>query len=176
MTSTGLDRVGLGELPAPRAPNPFSPQILRSIRVAWAAADIEHAGHQWIASRELALAPGQWSAEIANERGGYSRRLPELVFWPAWDRRRRAAVVLAPALSNPRRERAALEGWQRSISAGQYAQVRYVAGPAFVSHLRRVAEDIGLTAPQLIVGERVMADEFPVLASVSEEVAEESVA
>jgi hypothetical protein len=32
MTSTGLDGVGLGELPAPRAPNPFSPQILRSMK------------------------------------------------------------------------------------------------------------------------------------------------
>jgi len=176
MTPTGLDRVGLGQLPAPRAPNPFSPQTLRSIRVTWAAADIEHAGHQWIASRELALAPGDWAAEIANERGGYSRRLPDLVFWSAWDRRLRVAVVVAQGLSNPRRERAALEGWQRSISAGQYAQVHYVAGPAFVSHLRRVAEDIGLTAPQLIVGERVMADELPVLASVSEEADEESVA
>jgi hypothetical protein len=176
MTATGLDRVGLGELPAPRAPNPFSPQTLYSTRVAWTAADIEHAGHHWIAGRELALAPGEWGAEIANERGGYSRRLPDLVFWPACDRRRQAAVVLAPGLTNPRRERAALEGWQRSIVAGQYAQVHYVAGPAFVSHLRRVAEDIGLTAPQLIVGEHVMADEPPVLASVIENVCEESVA
>jgi hypothetical protein len=166
MTSTGLDRVGLGELPAPRAPNPFSPQILRSTRVAWAAADIEHAGHHWIASRELALAPDRWGAEIANERGGYSRRLPDLVFWSAWDRRRQVAVVIAPGLTNPRRERAALEGWQRSISTGQYAQVHSVAGPAFVSHLRSAAEDIGLTAPQLIVGERVTAPELPSLSSL----------
>lgn len=176
MTPTGLDGVGRGELPAPRAPNPFSPQTLHSTRVAWAAADVEHAGHQWIASRELALAPGPWCAEIANERGGYSRRLPDLVFWPASDRRRQAAVVIAPGLTNPRRERAALEGWQRSIAAGQYAQVHYVAGGAFVSHLRRVAEDIGLTAPQLIIGERVIADELPVLASVIQNVDEESVA
>jgi hypothetical protein len=176
MTATGLDRVGLGQLPAPRAPNPFSPQTLYSTRVAWAAADIERAGHQWVAGRELALAPGEWGAEIANERGGYSRRLPDLVFWPPRDRRRQAAVVLAPRLSNPRRERAALQGWQRSILAGQYTQVHFLAGSAFVSHLRRVAEDIGLTAPQLIVGERVMADELPVLASVIEAVDEESAA
>jgi hypothetical protein len=176
MTSTGLDRVGLGELPAPRAPNPFSPQILRSTRVAWAAADIEHAGRQWIAGRELALAPGEWGAEVANERGGYSRRPPDLVFWSAWDRRLQVAVVVAHGLSNLRRERAALEGWQRSIAAGRYAQVCYVAGPAFVSHLKRLATDIGLTAPQLIIGERVMADELPVLASVIEDVDEESVA
>jgi hypothetical protein len=91
MTPAGLDGVGLGELPAPRAPNPFSPQILRSIRVAWAAADIERAGHHWIASRELALAPGGWAAEVANERGGYSCRLPDLVFWSAWDRGRQVA-------------------------------------------------------------------------------------
>jgi hypothetical protein len=167
MTPTGLDRVGLDQMPAPRAPNPFSPQTLRSTRVAWAAADIEHAGHQWIVSRELALAPGPWGAEIANERGGYSRRLPDLVFWAARDRGRQVAVVVAQGLSNPRRERAALEGWRRSILAGRYAQVCYVARPAFVSHLRCVAEDIGLTAPQLIVGERVMADELPSLSSLA---------
>ena len=176
MTPTGLNGVGLGELPAPRAPNPFSPQILRSTRVAWAAADIEHAGHQWIASREFALAPGGWGAEVGNERGGYSRRLPDLVFWAALDRRRQVAVVVVQGLSNPRRERAALEGWQRSIVAGRHAQVCYVAGPAFLSHLQRVAEDIGLTAPQLIVGERVMVDELPPLALVTENVDEESAA
>jgi hypothetical protein len=161
MTPTGLDGIGLGELPAPRAPNPFSPQILQSTRVAWAAADIEYAGHQRIASRELALAPGGWGAEVVNERGGRSRRLPDLVFWPACDRRLHVAVVVVRGLSNPRRERAALEGWQDSIVAGRYAQVRYLAGPAAASHLRRVAMDIGLTAPQLIAGERVMADELP---------------
>jgi hypothetical protein len=75
--------------PAARAPNPFSPQILRSTRIVWAAADIEHAGHHRIATRELALAPGEWGAEIANGRGGYGRRLPDLVFWSAWDRRRK---------------------------------------------------------------------------------------
>lgn len=176
MTATGLDGVGLGEVPAPRAPNPFSPQILRSTRVAWAAADIEHAGHQWIATRELALAPGAGSAEIANERGGYSRRLPDLVFWSAWDRTRQAAVAIAPGLTNPRRERAALQGWQRSIVAGRYAQVWYVASPAFVSHLRRAAEEIGLATPQFIVGERVIADKLPVLASVIENVDEKSAA
>jgi hypothetical protein len=176
MTPTGLQGVGLGQLPAPRAPNPFSPRARRDIRVAWAAADIEHASHRWIASRELALAPGEWGAEIANERGGYSRRLPDLVFWSAWDRRRQAAVVLAPGLTNPRRERAALQGWQRSIVAGRDAQVWYVASPAFVSHLSRAAEEIGLATPQFIVGERVIADKLPVLASVAENVDEESAA
>jgi hypothetical protein len=176
MTPTGLDRIGLGQLPAPRAPNPFSPQTVRSTRVAWAAADIEHAGRQWIASRELALAPGEWGAEIANERGGYSRRLPDLVFWPVRDRTLQVAVVIAPGLSNPRRERAALQGWQRSIVAGRYAQVWYVASPAFVSHLRRAAEEIGLATPQLIVGERVIVDKLPPLALVTENVDEKSAA
>jgi hypothetical protein len=85
-------------------------------------------------------------------------------------------VVVVQGLSNPRRERAALEGWQRSIAAGRYAQVCYVAGPAFVSNLRHLAQDIGLTAPRLIGGERVMADELPVLSSVIENADEESVA
>jgi hypothetical protein len=46
MTASGLHGVGLGELPALRAPEPFSLQTLRSVRVAWATADIERAGHQ----------------------------------------------------------------------------------------------------------------------------------
>jgi hypothetical protein len=60
--------------------------------------------------------------------------------------------VIAPGLTNARRERAALECWQRSILAGQYAQVHYLASPAFVGHLRGVAEAIG-AAPQLVIGE-----------------------
>jgi hypothetical protein len=175
MTSTGLDRVELGQLPAPRAPNRFSPQTMRGVRVAWAAADIEHAGHRWIAGRELALAPDGWGAEIANERGGYSCRLPDLVFWSRLDPSRQAAVVIAAGLTNPRRERAALECWQRSILAGQYAQVHYVASPAFVRHLKGVAKAIG-AAPQLIIGERVITDESPVLASVIENVDQPSAA
>lgn len=141
-----------------------------------AAADIEHAGHQWIASRELALAPGRWGAEVANERGGRSRRLPDLVFWPACNGRLQVAVVVAQGLSNPRRERAAFEGWRDSIVAGRYAQVRYLAGPAAASHLRHLATDIGLTAPQLIAGEHVMADELPELFPIIENGDEESVA
>jgi hypothetical protein len=175
MTPTGLQGVGLAQLPAPRAPNRFSPQTMHSVRVAWAAADIEHAGHHWLAGRELALAPDRWGAKIANERGGYSCRLPDLVFWSPLDPSRQAAVVIAAGLTNPRRERAALECWQRSILAGQYTQVHYVASPAFVSHVRGVAEAIGAT-PQLIISERVIADKLPALASVSERVCEESVA
>jgi hypothetical protein len=45
--------------------------------------------------------------------------------------------------SNPRRERAALTGWQASISRGQYAQVRYLAGPATPMPLSRLATEIG---------------------------------
>jgi hypothetical protein len=147
MTASGLDGVGLGELPALRAPEPFSPQIQRSIRVACAAADVERAGHRWIASRQMALAPDRWGARVANERGGHSRRLPDLAFWPADDDALHVAVVLVQGQSNPRLERAALEGWQASTAAGQYVQVRYLAGPAAASHLRRLAAGIGLAAP-----------------------------
>jgi len=155
MTPTGLDRVGLGQLPAPRAPNPFSPQTLHSTRVAWAASDIERADHQWIASRELALAPGPWGAEIANERGGYSRRLPDLVFRPARDRTLRAAVVVAPGLCNPRRERAALQGWQRSILVGQYAQVHFIRETAAIFARRRERP------PRCASGRRCQARRLP---------------
>ena len=60
--------------------------------------------------------------------------------------------------------------------AGRYALVRSLAGPAATSHLRRLATDIGLTAPQFIAGERVMADELPRTSLVIENVDEESVA
>ena len=162
----------LGELPALRAPEPFSPRTAHTVRVAWAAADIERAGHQWITSREMARAPSRWGAQVANERGGHSGRLPDLAFWPAGDDKLHVAVVVIQGQSNPRRERAALDGWHASISAGRYAQVRYLAGPAAASHLRRVATDIGLTAPQFIAGERVTADELPVLPSIIETVGE----
>ncbi len=176
MAPSGLDGVGLGELPALRAPDPFSPQTLRSIRVAWAAADIERAGHQWIASRELALAPGRWGAQIANERGGHSRLLPDLVFWPSVDDVLLVAVVVCPGLRNARRERAALEAWQAAVTAGRYAQVRYVARPAAASHVGRLAADIGLAAPQFLVRDSVVSDELPVVSSVVENVEVESVA
>lgn len=175
LTPTGLNGVGLGELPAPRAPDPFSPPTMRSIRVAWAAADVEHAGHQWIASRELALAPGEWGAEVANERGGRSRRLPDLVFWPSADRSGPVAVVLeAGGAPNPRRQRAALEGWQGAIATGRYAQVQYLARPAAGRSLECLAAQIGLTTDQFIAVERVETIEPPESVEVIGNLAAES--
>jgi hypothetical protein len=113
----------------------------------WTTTDIERAGHQWMTSREMTLAPS---------------RLP-------------VAVIVIQGQSNPRRERAALEGWRTSIVCGQYAQVRYVAGPSPTRHLTRVATEIGLSAPQFIVGETVMADEPPVQPSTIESHDEELV-
>lgn len=129
MTPAGLTGVDLGELPALRSPEPFSAQTLHTARVAWAAADIERAGHRWHAARELTAAPHRCGAEVANERGGRSRRLPDLVFWPAPDDTKPVAVVVIHGPPKPRRERAALRGWQDSITAGHYAQVRYLAHP-----------------------------------------------
>ena len=117
----------------------------------------------------------EWAAKIANERSGSSRRLPDLAFWPPRDPGRQMAVVIHRGMPNPRRERAALECWQRSIVAGRYAQVHYLASPAFVSHLKGVAQAIG-ASPQLIIDERVIADEHPVLASAVENVDQQSVA
>jgi len=161
MTQRGLDGVGLGAFPALHAPDPFSPQTAHTVRVAWAAADLECAGREWHAIRELALEASRWSAEVANERGGRSRRLPDLVFWHSLDGSLPVTVVVVHRPSNPRRERAALEGWQASIAAGRYARVRYVAGPAAARRLGRLATDIGLTAPQFIASERVVVDEPP---------------
>jgi hypothetical protein len=117
MTAAGLQGLGLGELPALRAPEPFSP-------------------------------------------------LPDLVFWPSLDDRLPVAVLVAQELANSRRERAALQGWQASITAGRYAQVRYLAGPVVASRLRRLATDVGLMPAQFIVGERVVAGEPAALAEV----------
>lgn len=151
----------LSELPALRAPAPFSPLIQHSVRVAWAAAETEHAGHRWHAGRELALEPRRWATEVANERGGRSRRLPDLVFWPRLDDTVPVAVVVVRGLPNARRERAALEGWQAAIAAGRYAQVRYLAGPCVASRLQRLASDVGLVPTQFIVDERVVTDDPP---------------
>ena len=174
MTDTGLNGIGLVDLPALRAPDPFSIQTMRTVRVAWVAAEIEAAGHRWKAVRELALAPDRWGVQVANERGGKSRRLPDLVFWPASGDGLPVAVVVVHGPPKPRRERAALEGWQGSIAAGQYAQVRYVAGPSSARRREGVAARVGLTATQLIAGDRAVKHESPVPAETIESLAEAS--
>ena len=172
MTAAGLAGVDLGELPALRSPHPFSPQTLHAIRVAWAAADIERAGHRWHAVRELAAAPHRWGAEVANERGGRSRRLPDLVFWPARDDTRPVAVVVGHGPPSPRRERAALRGWQDAIAAGQYPQVRYLAHPAATGRFEHMAVELGLTDAQFIVGDDLVAAVPPAPADVVEKLDE----
>jgi hypothetical protein len=133
---------------------------MRTVGVGWVAAAIEAAGHQWHAPRELALAPDRWGAQVKNERGGTSRRLPDLVFWPASDTGLPVAVVVEHGgAPKPRRERAAMEGWQRSIAAGQYAQVRYVARRTAAGRVGRLATQLGLTETQFIVGDRLVTDE-----------------
>jgi hypothetical protein len=168
LTPSGLDGVGLTGLRAVRAPGRFSPQTSRGVRVAWAAADIERAGHQWITNREMASEPNRWGAHVANERGGLSRRLPDLAFRPASDLSRPVAVIVIDGQSNPLREQAALAGWQRSIATRQYQQVQYMAGPGVAAYFRRLATEIGLTAPQFIAGDHVMTEEPPPLPPVIE--------
>jgi hypothetical protein len=103
-----------------------------------------------VTSHEMALAPSQWSIRVANERGGHSRQLPDLAYQPASDSSLPVAVMVVHGQSNPRRERVALDGWRGSILAGQYAQVRWVTGPADARHLTRLATELGLTAPQFM--------------------------
>ena len=162
MTPTGLAGVDLAGLPVVRSPDPFSIQTMRTVRLAWVVADIEAAGHQWKATRELALAPDRWGTQINNERGTKSRQLPDLVFWPAPGDGLSVAVVVEHGLPKPRREKAALEGWKRSLAAGQYAQVRYVADPSSARRLDDEAARVGLPSTQLIISERVATDEPPV--------------
>ena len=159
LTAAGLRGVGLLDPPELRAPDPFSIRTMHTVRVAWAAAEIEHAGHRWNPARELPLAPGRWGAQVENERGGRSRRLPDLVFWPARGSGLPAAVVVVHRLPKPRREQAALEGWKQSITAGQYAQIRYLAPTAAADSLQRLATRIGLAPPQFIASDRLVPSE-----------------
>jgi hypothetical protein len=123
-------------------PRPFSVPTMQTFRVAWVAAEIEAAGHQWHAPRERALARDRWGVQVNNERGGQGRRLPDLMYWPV-PGVLPVAVVVEHGLPKPRRERAALEGWQGSIAAGQYAQVRYVTDPSSARRLEDGAARIG---------------------------------
>jgi hypothetical protein len=127
-------------------------------------ADDDAIALQWIANRELALAPDRWGVQVANERGGHSRRLPGLAFWPEGDDELHVAMVVVQGQSNPRGERAALVSWHasnRPIYTGPLpGWSRRRQPPATCRH------EIGLTAPQFIVGEP------PVLPSVVENVDE----
>ncbi len=145
-------------------PTPFSVQTQHAVRVAWAAAEIEHADYRWNTARELALAPDRWGAEVSNERGGRSRRLPDLVFWPAPDEIP-VAVIVVHGPPKPRREQATLEGWRNSLAAGQYAQVRCLAHPNAAHRLEQLAVRIGLAAPQFTAGDRVVLHEPAVVPS-----------
>jgi hypothetical protein len=125
---------------------------------------------------EMALSPDRWGAQVANERGSHSRRLPDLAFRLAGEDRPHIAVMVIDGQSSLRRERAALAGWRSSILAGQYAQVQYPAASATARHLTRLATEIDLTAPQFIASEHVMTDEPLVLPSIIETFNERRVA
>lgn len=157
LTVAGLEGLGL-ELAAVRAPAAFSATTLRSVEIAWAAANAERQGLRWLSARELTVERQSWQIAVANERGRHSPRLPDLVLWPA-DSPLPVAVVLERGHQHPRRKRATLEGWQAAIAAGRYAQVRYQTGPAIARDLRRLAAQIGLEAPAFVAGENVTAPE-----------------
>jgi len=78
LTVAGLEGLGL-ELAAVRAPAVFSATTLRSVEIAWAAANAERQGLRWLAARELTDRRESWQITVANERGGQSPRLPDLV-------------------------------------------------------------------------------------------------
>lgn len=148
LTAQGLLGVGLGELRAVRAPDPFSAPTLHSVRVAWSAAGVERRGWRWLSARELALEPGRWAIVVANERGGDSRRLPDLVVWRP-DSPLPAAVVIERGIGREKRRRAVLAGWAAAIAAGRYARVRYECSDLVLARqLTRMAAEVGLTSPQ----------------------------
>jgi hypothetical protein len=155
LTLTGLDGLGL-TLPAVRAPAVFSATTHQTVQLAWAAADLERQGLPWLCARELAVERERWQIAVANERGGHSSRLPDLIFW-AVDNPLPVAVVLERGQRNRRRERATLQGWQVAIAAGRYAQVRYQTGSVSARDLHRLAARIGLGDRTFLAGENMTA-------------------
>ena len=160
LTGLGLSGVGLGELAAVRAPAAFSRQTMHSVGVAWVAAELQRGGVGWLAVRELALDRERWQVQIANDRGGTSPRLPDLVAWPQNISRQPVAIIVDRGQLNKARQRVALEGWRAAIASGRYAQVRYQTAPNAASGLIRLAREIGLTAPQFGVEQRLTADQL----------------
>ncbi len=152
LTRAGLQGVGLGALRALRAPDPFSPATRHNMRVGESAARVQFRGYQWRCARELALAedPERWSIAVANERGGISRRLPDLVVWPPAGSLP-AGLVIEHGVTREQRRRAVLEGWQAAITAGQYARVQYdCSSAALARELTQLAAQIGLASPQFL--------------------------
>jgi len=148
LTAAGLAGVGLGQLRALRAPDPFSAQTRHSVRVGCSAARVQRRGYEWRSARELALDPERWSIAVANERGGVSRRLPDLAVW-APESRLPAALVIEHGVKREQRRRLVLEGWQAAINAQQYARVQYdCSSPVLARQLAQIAAQIGLTRHQ----------------------------
>ena len=73
------------------------------------------------------------------------------------------------ALPTPTRQPAALQGWQAAIAAGRYAQIRYQTSPILAYDLHRLAAQVGLDPPALIVGENMTAPELYPPATVTED-------
>jgi hypothetical protein len=167
LTVAGIEGLGL-QLAAVRAPAVFSATTLHSVQIAWAAASLERQGLQWLSARELTVERERWQVAVANERGGHSPRLPDLVLWPA-DSPLPVAIVLEPRQRNPRRQRAALEGWQAAITAGRYGQVRYQTGPVIARDLRRLAAQIGLGAPAFVTGDDMTTYELNASTAAAED-------
>jgi len=138
LTAAGYEGLGL-ELAPVKAPAVFSAITLRSVEIAWAAANAEHHGVRWLSARELTIDRETWQITVANERDSHSHQLPDLVLWPP-NSPLPVAIVLERDYQHPRRRRAALKGWQTAITAGRYAQIRYQTSPLLAYDLHRLGE------------------------------------
>jgi hypothetical protein len=160
LTTDGLQGVGLGELRALRAPDPFSAATRQSVRVGWSAARVQRRGYEWRSVRELALDPERWSIAVANERGGMSRRLPDLAVW-APESPLPAALVIEHGVKREQRLRMVLEGWQAAIRAGRYARVQYdCSSPVVARQLNQIAAQIGLPSSQFRAVEQIPLEQI----------------
>jgi hypothetical protein len=169
LTRAGLRGVGLADLAVVRAPDPFSAQTLHSVQVAWTAAVLEQRGVRWLAVRELELDAERWAVPVANERGGHSPRLPDLVAWPATagGDQLPVAVIIDRGLLNRSRRRRLLDGFHAAVAAGQYREIRSLPGGQAGAHqLERLAAD--LAAPQIAIVDQELVDEVDPAAGASE--------
>lgn len=113
---------------------------------------------EWLAVRELATDRDRWEVEVANERGGHGRRLPDLVAWPSHSPAPVAIIIERPRPTNPKRQQAVLEGFKTAIAPDRYTQVRYQTHPVTARQLTRLAAQLGLHAPAFVAEQQITAN------------------
>ncbi|MBV9802609.1 MAG: hypothetical protein JO130_05440 [Solirubrobacterales bacterium] len=146
LTPAGYPALGLGQLRIPAPPDPVSARTYRQLQIAHAASALQRAGLDWRSRGELALDRSRWVFAVANEHGGHSRRLPDLVYWPPGEHPGPVLVVVDAGQLNRYRRPALLAGLYEAVTDGPYAQAAYLARPTMVPEIRWRARQAGFTS------------------------------